>query len=228
MMTRTEKVLRGIGCLEYFPVVTPKGIIMFLHGMGERGPNTGYSYTRLETNPIPEQLKNGKEVPYIVVSPQLLEPATSWTAGQQNTLLDIIQDYCNQYNLTIKHITGLSLGGYTLLGMMPRALTKFGHNHFFTSAGVVCGLNNTTDMTSYLATPIKWWHGTLDGTNPYSNAVAFFNRLTAAGGVNGQLRTWTGYDHNVWDVTYNTSDEYWQWIATFETDTPSPTYAWVL
>src|SRR6188768_2103623 len=67
-MKREVLTYNGTQYLKYTPTtMSVKGAILFLHGLGERGTNIAL----LENLEIPKQLKNGLEVPYIVVAPQL-------------------------------------------------------------------------------------------------------------------------------------------------------------
>jgi predicted peptidase len=208
-MTRTDKVYAKIPYIEYMPAQID-GILFYFHGMGERGTDLNV----LEGNPIPELYKNGTIKNFLTICPQLSKSYTSWSSTAQNLLLDLAAALQLQYNVPV-HITGLSLGGYTTIGMIKRAYTKFSRNDFFLSAGIVCGLSNETNMLPYLGTNIKWWHGTLDGTNPYNTAVVFKRRLAEAGG-SSELHTYEGAGHDIWDDAYNEdSTSYWAFIEQF-------------
>ena len=101
MMKREELNYNGIGYLKYTPTTTPKGAVLFLTGIGERGSNL----TLLENVEIPKQLKNGLEVPYIVVAPQLPSSYGGWYGNITNPIIDMMKGY----GLDM-HLTDLNLG----------------------------------------------------------------------------------------------------------------------
>lgn len=83
-------------------------LILFLHGMGERGDNLKL----LKKHPLPKTLDQQKDFPSIVVSPQLPLDKILWDEliDPLKELLDQVQ---SKYSVDTKrvYVTGLSMGG---------------------------------------------------------------------------------------------------------------------
>jgi len=83
-------------------------LILFLHGMGERGENLNL----LKKHPLPKTLEQQKDFPCIVVSPQLPLDKRLWDDMIEplKTLLDQLQ---TKYPVESSRVycTGLSMGG---------------------------------------------------------------------------------------------------------------------
>lgn len=202
-MTRTDKIFGAIPYMRHTPpnLALVKGIIPFLHGISEVGTDLNI----LERNPIPELFKSPSTVVknYVCASPQLTS-GQSWSSTSQKYLLELFERLMFEYGNDRLILTGLSLGGFTGLSLMREAYEKYGHNHFFTACGFMCAkINNASsfDVTPYIATPIKLWHGTADTVNPISNMRTFRDRVNAAGG-NVTLVEYAGVGHEVWDTGY--------------------------
>jgi predicted peptidase len=208
-MTRTDKVFGTIRYIKYVPPGAPgtvKGVILYLHGAGE----VTLTLNDLERNEIPKLFKSPSVVTkdYVIICPQLDPPATSWSSTSQKYLLELIERTSYEYQNTNIILTGLSLGGFTSLGIMREAYLKYGHNHFFTAVGLMCAkITNVSgfDVTPYIGTPIKLWHGTTDTTNPISNMRTFTSRVNAGGG-SVTLVEYAGVGHDVWSLPRGYAD----------------------
>jgi predicted peptidase len=203
-----------IPVIEYAPtdqVTHPiKGVMLYLHGAGEIGTDLNL----LERNPIPELFKSPSVVTkdYVIICPQLTA-GTSWSSTNQKYLLELCERTMYKYNTTICELTGLSLGGFTSLGLMKEAYTKYGHGHFFTAVGLMCAKETSTLTLPFVEVPIKLWHGVDDTTNPISNMRAFKTRVNNAGG-NVTLIEYTGVGHGVWDIGYQNAN-FWAFADTY-------------
>jgi predicted peptidase len=216
-MTRTNHVFGTIPYIKYVPsdITQIKGVILYLHGAGEI--NTDINL--LERNEIPKLFKSPSviEKDYVVICPQLTS-GTGWPATSQKYLLELIERTSYEYQNTNIILTGLSLGGYTALLLIREAYIKYGHDHFFTAAGLMCAkiLNSTTfDVTPYLGTPIKLWHGTTDTINPISTMRNFTTRVNAGGG-DVTLVEYAGVAHDVWSLPRGYADaNFWAFADTY-------------
>jgi predicted esterase len=198
-MVRTDHLF---GTIPYSKYATPnqhKGVIIFLHGIGQAGSNLD---DLLET-PIPKLFKSPSvvEKDYVIYCPQLAAGSTSWSATNLKWLLELCEKAKLENDTDIVILTGLSLGGFTALNLMKEAYTKYGNNTFFTAVGLMCAKENTSLTLPFNGVPIKLWHGALDTTNPISNMRAFRTRVNNAGG-NVTLVEYPTLDHNVWDTGY--------------------------
>jgi pimeloyl-ACP methyl ester carboxylesterase len=203
-MTREEKEFGTIPYLKYLPPTNPvKGNIMFLHGIGQVGTNLDV----LESLPIPKLYAQGTEKDYATYAPQLTA-GTGWSLTSIKYLLELCEKQMLETGNDINILSGLSLGGFTGLILMKEAHAKYGHNHFFSAVGLMCAKINsvsTFDVTPYIGTPIKLWHGTTDTTNVISNMRTFRDRVNAGGG-DVELVEYPGVGHNVWDIGYQNAN----------------------
>src|SRR3989441_7902445 len=81
-------------------------LILFLHGAGERGTNL----SKVAAHGPPKLVKQGKDFPFIIVSPQC--PANQlW---DNDVLLALLDDVEAKYKVDKSrvYLTGLSMGGY--------------------------------------------------------------------------------------------------------------------
>jgi predicted peptidase len=215
-MIETAKTFKKIPYLEFVPPVID-GIMLYHHGMGERGWNLDL----LKSNPIPEQYKKGLFKNYLTICPQMPgAPKTMWSTTEHNIMLDLVTQYRLQYGINKAFLTGLSLGGFHSLAMLKVAYARTGMNTFFNAVGIMCGKTSLTvdNIPAFTATPIKWWHGVSDPINPIGSyekktgARGFKVKVNAAGG-NVELVEWaTG--HNVWDRGY-TDAEFWSFVSKY-------------
>lgn len=214
-MQRNIKPYGKIGqMIEYLPSVEPKGIIFYSHGLGEiksKGP-----IDIIERNEIPQQLKNGMEVPYIVLAPQL--DGTSWSRAVNRSIFELIDKY-GPYE---KHKTGVSLGGMNTVAAATHAWEWFGNKPgYFKTYYVVCGkTSNEMPVSNFSGAAVRWAHGLNDSTITFkeSKAQEFTSRLAAAG-IDSTLITYAGVGHPVWNNCYN--EDYWPWLAA-HTGIPQP------
>ena len=85
-------------------------LILFLHGSDERGT----TIERVKTQGLPELLDSQKDIPFIVVSPQLDSGWWSKRTVAMNELLDHLQQVLPVAPNQI-YLTGISLGGFGTL-----------------------------------------------------------------------------------------------------------------
>lgn len=215
-MTRTTIDVQGIPCYKYVnadseePVV---GIGIFQHGWDERGVDLSL----LENLPIPKLFADDTKTSNMVwIAPQLNTKYTEWPKGQHFALIDHLRGLQQDLGVDV-HATGLSLGGYSTIGIVNRAKERIGSTGFFKSAGIVCGRTSLTDVSAFVDTEIKLWHGTQDEENSYTNIVNFYKRLVAAG-VKVEFKTYEGYGHDIWNLVYDPEGtEYWSFVEKFAT-----------
>ena len=186
----------------------PVCIIPFFHGLGE----VGDGIDAVEVNEIPKLFKLGIEKPCVCLA--FYKPSGSlWYVREIVAALEVIDDYKKKYNLPVI-TTGLSLGGIAQITMVQEAHKLFGPG-YFAAVGIVCGKASVSDYTPFMGIPIRWWHGTNDGTLPISNARAFCSKLKSLGG-DVSLVEFSGVGHNAWTRAYNDEPgNFWDWIKPF-------------
>lgn len=85
-------------------------MILFLHGIGERGEDLNL----LKRNGIPKIVEECDDFPFITVSPQC--PSTTMWIFEIDSLFELIKNIIIDYRVDIHRIylTGLSMGGLGL------------------------------------------------------------------------------------------------------------------
>jgi dienelactone hydrolase len=200
-------------------------IVIFLHGIGERGPNSTDttilkgSIINVAKHGPPMYVKNGTQFPFILISPQLKSNYGDWPSTY---VMEVI-NYCKTY-LRIDerriYLTGLSLGGGGTWW------TAQDYPEFFAAIAPVCGSRNSTSKACALAAedlPVWAFHGDIDTTVPMSrsqNMVNAINACVPAPSPLAKLTIYTGVSHNAWDYAYKTDNSLhnpnvYQWMTSF-------------
>src|SRR5699024_6921671 len=94
-------------------------LVLFLHGAGERGNDL----EAVKKNGLPKLVEEGRDFPFIIVSPQC--PAGLWWSTDDLNLL--LNDLIQRYEVDIDRIyaTGLSMGGFGTWEMAIRFPDRF-------------------------------------------------------------------------------------------------------
>lgn len=200
-------------------------IVIFLHGIGEKGTNTTdttllkQSVTTVAKNGPPKYVNNGTKFPFILISPQLKSNYSTWPSSY---VMEVI-NYCKTY-LRIDerriYITGLSLGG----GGAWVAAQDF--PAFFAAAAPVCGGYNSPSKACGIAAenlPVWAFHGDKDTTVPLSKSQSMVNAINACVPTPSplaKLTIYTGVAHNAWDYAYKPDNtlhnpNVYQWLLSY-------------
>jgi len=167
-------------------------LIIFLHGMGERGSD-GVLQTQVGIGPAIQ--KNPERFPCIVVMPQC--PKTSVWNDRHDIIAETIARSLADYNVDKSRIvlTGLSMGGY--------GTWSYGAAHVNTFAALlpVCGGGKPEDAPTLAKVPIRVYHGGADSVVRPELSRAMFDAIKKAGG-DIEYTEYAGVDHNSWDLTY--------------------------
>jgi predicted esterase len=184
-------------------------VVIFLHGIGERGPNTTDKsiladniYKVAKLGP-PKHVKNGYRPPFILISPQLKSNYGSWPTWY---VLEVINYVKKKLRIDEKRIiiTGLSLGGggtWTMAQEYPK---------LFAAVVPVCGgYNNTSKAVNIGKENLPVWasHGDIDNVVPMSktvNMVKAINATTPTPSPLAKLTIYKNVKHNAWDYAYRT------------------------
>ncbi len=171
-------------------------LILFLHGIGERGTHP----ESLNKHGIPKVVEEGKKLPFITVSPQC-PPLTTW--GDHIDALDaLLHEVAATYAVDTarSYLTGLSMGGYGtwyLATLYP---------HRFAAIAPICGGGSTAygfpqRVCVLKDVPVWVFHGAQDTTVPLLESEVLVKTLRRCG---GQVR-FTVYPeagHDAWTETY--------------------------
>lgn len=213
--TTTETV---IGLLQYLPSDYNSNsnkypLVIFLHGIGERGANSTVPATLESTIYSVDNLgpplyaKNGTQFPFILISPQLKNNYSSWPMWY---ILEVINWAKSTLRVDEKriHVTGLSMGGagvWTAIQEYPK---------LFATASPLCGAFNTTSKACGIAAenlPVWAFHGDADTTVPLSRSVNMVNAINACTPAPSPLAKMTiypGVKHDAWNRAYKTDHTY--------------------
>lgn len=184
-------------------------IVIFLHGIGERGPNTtdlqilkDNIYKVAKIGP-PMYVKNGTSFPFILISPQLKNNYGSWSSSYVMEVINHVKTYLRIDERRI-YITGLSLGGGGAW------VTMQDHPELFAAGVPVCGGYNSPSKAYKIAAenlPVWASHGSIDDVVPMSRTVNMVNAINASTpkpSPLAKLTIYTGVKHNAWSYAYRT------------------------
>lgn len=207
-----------IGFYEYKPgdynTSTKYPVIIFLHGIGERGNGTS-ELSRVLGNGTPNYIQNGHNMrffwngkweTFLVLTPQLNGKYGWW----QNFYVDEMINYATR-NLSVDpnriFLTGLSLGGG---GVWQYAISSLSNAQKLAAIGVSCGTCQNGDWSNIgkANLPAWAWHAADDGTvaaGCSNGSVQSINSYNPA--VKPYLTIWPQGQHWIWGKVYNTNYE---------------------
>lgn len=179
-------------------------VLIFLHGSGERGSEI----EKVKIHGPPRLIKEGKDFPFIVISPQLPE-SKMWEADKLDATLDYAIKGLNADKGRI-YLTGLSLGGMGTWGWASA------HPKKFAAIAPVCGMSNPMDATKFLNLPIWAFHGAKDDIVPPKGSSFMVNMINDLGG-NAKITIYPDANHDSWTETYN-NEEFYKWLLQQKTN----------
>lgn len=173
-------------------------LVLFLHGAGERGNDL----EKVKVHGLPRLINEGKEFPFIVVSPQCPEEVF-WSTDVLSALLDEIEaNYRVDKNRI--YVTGLSMGGN---GTWSLALAE---PNRFAAIAPVCGWSVPSVACTIKHLPIWVFHGAKDDVVPISASEIMVERLKTCDG-NVKFTVYPEANHDSWTETYN-NEELYKWF----------------
>lgn len=212
---------QGVSYWEYLPPDYQSSydtypLIIFLHGMDERGNGTT-DMTKVMRHGPPKHIKNGhdmgffvngKKEHFLVISPQTA--SRSWSM----TLVDdfvkyIIDNYKVDKNRV--HVTGLSKGGGSTWAV---AVSDANEPNKYASAAPVCGWARPSKGCVIADRGIAVWafHGDTDGTISISSDQNMINAInnctTPVASPKAKFRIYSGVNHYIWNLAYSVDHSY--------------------
>lgn len=216
-----------IGYLEYLPPDYHSNsnkypVVIFLHGVKERGANSTDPATLKTTINLvtalgpPAHVKAGASMPFILITPQLKNSYSSWPSSYIKEVLDYCKTYLRIDERRI-HITGLSMGGHgawTCIQDMPTT---------YASAFPVCGAHNSPSLACGIAREnVAVWavHGDSDPVVSHTKSVNMVNAINActpAPNPLAKISIYANVAHNAWNRGYALDNTYhnpnfYQWV----------------
>ncbi|MEE9167940.1 MAG: prolyl oligopeptidase family serine peptidase [Candidatus Neomarinimicrobiota bacterium] len=191
--------------LLYVPPDYEKGdgkwpLLLFLHGMGERGNDL----ERVKIHGPANMISQGEDFPFVVVSP--LCPRDQW--WEVDALTVVLDAVIEQYRIDENrvYVTGLSMGGY---GTWRLAYTNPGR---FAAAVPICGGGDPEKVHLMANVPTWVFHGAKDKAVPLEMSQEMVDALKAAGG-DVRFTVYPEAGHvEAWENAYG-DPGLWEWLA---------------
>lgn len=189
---------------------TPCGLLVFLHGAGERGSD---NRAQLENDALAFIAPEAQAAhPTIVVYPQcptrLQWVNADWTDGTYQlartppskpvaALMKLLDELQTRYPVdpTRLLVTGLSMGGYGTWDLVTR------HPTLFAGALALCGGGDPTQAHALRDLPVWAFHGSRDQAVPVRGSRSMVQALRNAGGTPRYTEV-AGGGHDVWTIAY--------------------------
>lgn len=186
-------------------------LMLFLHGAGERGTNL----SRVAVHGPPKLVKQGRDFPFIIVSPQC--PAGERWSNE--TLLALLDHVVRKYRVDTNRIylTGLSMGGY---GTWTLAIA---HPSKFAAIAPICGGAETIPIliaSSAKKEQLKklriWaFHGAKDPVVKLEESEQMVDAFKRIGNQNVELTVYPEATHDSWTQTYD-NPELYEWFLSHD------------
>ncbi len=174
-------------------------LLIFLHGAGERGKNLEL----VQKWGPPQQVSEGQELPFLLISPQCPEGET-WNVEALDKLIDrIIEEF--PVDTERLYLTGLSMGGYGTWNLLAHRPDRFA------AAVPICGGGDPATAEKLKEIPIWAFHGDQDTAVPLEKSQEMVTSIQNAGGKLVILTVYPGVGHNSWSPTYDNPEVY-QWL----------------
>lgn len=169
-------------------------VIIFLHGIGERGNDLN----KVKNAGLAAIAGKNKDFPYIVISPQCKAEKNNdwWNNANLNVLYDEVLKLYNVDPSRI-YLTGLSMGGYGAWAWAQ------GNPDKFAAVVPICGGGEPGNACVLKNKPIWVFHNADDGTVNVSNSRAMVDALKKCGSsVMKYTENPTG-GHDAWTKAYS-------------------------
>jgi len=175
-------------------------LILFLHGAGERGSDVSL----VKKHGPPKLIDQGKEFPFVVVSPQC--PTNSWWPEQIDALTALLDDVQSKYAVDADrvYLTGLSMGGFGSWALACRYPERFA------AVAPICGGGDRYLVSRLKNVPVWVFHGAKDPVVPVQASTDMVEALKKVGG-DVQLTIYPEAQHDSWTETYNNPKLY-EWF----------------
>ena len=183
-------------------------LIIFLHGVGERGDDNE-AQLRVAINNI---YNKGEWAKSVIIAPQCPLDAywvhTPWADGNYNqsevpeskplgAVIGLVKEYMSKPYIDISriYVVGLSLGGFGTWDLISR------YPDIFAAAVPVCGGGPVDRIEALKNIPIYTFHGTVDDAVPYAATSEMYKLIKDAGGEKIIFKTFID-GHIIWDRAF--------------------------
>ncbi len=188
-------------------------LLVFLHGAGERGDNLEL----VKKHGPPKRIEQGKDYPFIVVSPQC--PAGQWWTEKTDTLMALLDEIESKYAVDPErvYLTGLSMGGFGTWTLACR------HPERFAAIAPICGGGEWYLADRLTNVPVWAFHGAKDSVVPLDLSEKMVQSVQRAGGT-ARLTVYPEANHDSWTATYDNRELY-EWLLSHRANRSKPTPA---
>lgn len=173
-------------------------LLLFLHGAGERGENLEL----VKIHGPPKLIAAGKQLPFVVVSPQCPKDQR-WQAADLCLLLDEIEAKQKIDKQRI-YVTGLSMGGFGSWSLAAHAPDRLA------AIAPICGGGDPATAEKIAKLPIWVFHGGKDNAVPIERSQAMVDALKKLGS-DVKFTIYPDAGHDSWTATYN-NPEFFAWL----------------
>ncbi|WP_298862563.1 prolyl oligopeptidase family serine peptidase [uncultured Gimesia sp.] len=173
-------------------------LLLFLHGAGERGDNLDL----VTIHGPPMLVKNGKQFPFIIVSPQCPKDQL-WQPVELTALLNEIEQKYRVDKDRI-YVSGLSMGGFGTWSLA--AYTPYR----FAALVPICGGGEKFWVKKIKHVPIWVFHGAKDTAVPLERSQVLVDVLKKAKS-DVKFTVYPEAGHNSWTETYDNPKLY-EWL----------------
>ena len=173
-------------------------LMVFLHGSGEAGSDI----EKVKMHGPPKLIEQGKQYPFIVVSPQ----APQNEGWEPQVIIRMIKGIQSKYKVDKERIylTGLSMGGFGTWNIAEKFPSVFA------AIAPVCGGGDTTQVMKLKHIPVWCFHGAKDDVvNPEQS----YRMVRALKKFNSdvKLTVYPDAKHDSWVPAYN-NDSLYTWM----------------
>ena len=173
-------------------------LLLFLHGAGERGDNLEL----VKVHGPPKLIHQGKQFPFIVVSPQC--PKNQWW---DTLILDaLLNEMADKHRVDMDrvYVTGLSMGGFGTWSIAAR------FPHRFAAIAPICGGGETFWTKRFPHLPVWAFHGAKDEAVPLRRSQELVDSLNKRR-ANVKFTVYPEAAHDSWTETYD-NPELYTWL----------------
>jgi predicted peptidase len=193
-------------------------VVVFLHGMGERGNNLD----RVLVHGPPKLIAKGKHFPFIMIAPQCPNDGRKgrnhaksfwWhpegPIDKVKNIVEFEKKRLGRIDADRIYITGLSMGGFGTYQIVSH------HPDYFAAAAPICGHGNriadkAAFQKAFADLPVWAFHGDRDNVVRLAEQQQTI-KLLKAGGATIKFTVYPGVGHDSWTRTYNNPDFY-KWL----------------
>jgi len=173
-------------------------VLIFLHGSGEAGNDL----QKVKVHGPPKLIEQGKQFPFIVVSPQARENE-GW---EPQVIIRLIKGIQSKYKVDNEkiYLTGLSMGGFGTWNIA----SKF--PSMFAAIAPVCGGGDTTGVMKLKHVPVWCFHGAKDNIVDPEQSYRMVRALKKYN-PDVKLTIYPDANHDSWSQTYD-NDSLYAWM----------------